>query len=612
MFKIPVSLKKRVDDVSIYKKILISTIAMVIVFISIIGLVANNISSYAIREQAKYPIRDALDTTRSNIEIYLSYTFFTLNSIKDAIEMSEVFPVETYLTQAEALDKKDRLMAGISDALARSRNNISLEIQFASYILNGGSPLSEHASPFFYQTAVTSSERIQDEEWYAESKKINVKANEGFRNSSVRWHVKRVDSQNNNEYLIVTCSAGDGIVAVGLKMVEIEKFLSGSELILIIDERGRVVYSKRGSDFGADISKEEYVQNILAADKGQFTSRIEGKENLVTFSRLNTYSESNWKIVSLMPSDKLTANAVLVRNIIIATGLACILVAVLLSLLVARGITNPIRILASSMKKVKEGSLDITVERDSRDEIGELYGTFNKMIRDLNTLIEKIYMSERYSKEIEIKFLQSQINPHFLYNTLSTIKWMGIIHNIPTISQITTDLVKLLRNSIGKEGYMISVEGEIENLQSYIGIQQVRFNNTFRVNFDIEEEILEFHIFKLILQPVVENAINYAFTNRKDMGSIGIKGYHREDRLIFEVLDDGVGMDEKQIAGILEDTGLEEKAAKRDKFSGIGLKNIQDRIKLSYGDEYGLSIESKPGEGTKVVLVLPVIRNLDV
>jgi sensor histidine kinase YesM len=609
--KILGTLKTKFDDMSILRKILLSTLTIVIVFFCTIGYVAYYFSRNVIEEQAKVPIRDALDTVKNNVEIYLGNTVLTVNSIKHSIDVKDIFPLDTKLDKNELEKRYNELMWDSIDPIRQQFEKI-MELQFVSFILDNGSQFNDYASPFYYQTAVTTCEQIKKEEWYIQSQRRDSSSSSS-EYENIKWFTKKVVDQNNNQYIIATCNAiNGGVIAVGFKISQIEEFLSGTSSILIIDAEGKVIYSKDSSEFGQDISQKPYVKKILSGDKGQFGSSIDGNGYLVTFNTLDTRSNNSWRIASLVPEVKLTSDAAMVRRIIMLTVIACITLAALLSVIIARGITKPIRVLVKSMKKIKDGNLEVTVDRQAKDEIGELYRTFNKMIRDINNLIKEIYKSERHLKEIEIKFLQSQINPHFLYNTLNTIKWLGIIHKVPTISQVSTDLVKLLRNSIGKEGYMITVEGEIENLHSYVCIQQVRYNDVFQIHYDLEEEILGLYVYKLILQPIVENSINYAFNTKKVKSNIGIKGYLEDEKLVLEVWDDGDGFGENQMKSLLEQIDSGANIAKsKERFSGIGLKNIQDRIRLSYGNDYGISVQSIPGEGTRVILRLPIIRHLD-
>lgn len=597
--------RKKIRDMNIFTKISTLVIVEVIVFICIVGFMAGYTSSNTIKEQAKAPISTALNVVKHNIELYLNYSVSSVSFILADIESKEIFPINENMDDSEIKDRYNRLMWDVLAKQYDEQNKIGNRtvavMKFINFIPSNEVAFNDYATPFFYQTAVSTTESVNNEEWFKDAG-VNSR-------NLMKWYVKKFSSPEiRKNYLIAAkYQKGAGLLTIGFDMTEIDKYFANS-IILIIDENGKVLHGKKIGDVGEDVSNKDYIKEILSKDNGQFSSPISGSNYLISFERLNTFSNNKWKIASLVPSDNLLPDVKKVIRVILITGLACIITSILLSILIAKGITDPIKILIKTMRNIKEGRLDITLDRDSGDEIGELYSTFNKMIREINQLIEKIYKSEKNLKEIEIKFLQSQINPHFLYNTLNTIKWMGIINNVPTISTITTDLVKLLRNSIGKEGYMITVEGEIENLQSYIRIQQARFNDAFEVSYDIEDEILGYYIFKLILQPIVENSMNYAFNDRKTKGNIKVKGYKKQHKLTFEIIDDGTGINELQFNQLLLSIESSESCGQViNSFSGIGLKNIQDRIQLSYGNDFGLSLESKPDIGTKVTLELPVV-----
>ena len=253
------------------------------------------------------------------------------------------------------------------------------------------------------------------------------------------------------------------------------------------------------------------------------------------------------------------------------------------------------------MNEVEEGRLDIEVVNinDNGDEIDDLFRSFGKMIRQINILIGEVYQGEIRQKQYEMKALQAQINPHFLYNSLSLINWKAIEAEQTDISKITLALSTFYRTSLNKGGNLLRVADEINNCKSYLEIQLYMHDYEFEVEFCVEEEILDCETINLILQPLVENAIEHGIDLKEDggRGKLIISGSHEEDAIILKVEDNGVGIEPERAAEMLS---MQSK--------GYGVRNVNERIKLQYGDDYGLQVKSELEKGTIVSIRLPYIK----
>lgn len=211
-----------------------------------------------------------------------------------------------------------------------------------------------------------------------------------------------------------------------------------------------------------------------------------------------------------------------------------------------------------------------------------------------------------YSKkkaDMEFQILQAQINPHFLYNTLDSIKWLAVIQNVHNISSMTNSLINLLKYNISRNNKTVMLSEELESVKNYVNIQKYRYGDIFEVTYDVNEDLLEYRILKFILQPIVENAIFHGFENMEGNCLIKIIARKKDEYLIIEIIDNGIGITNER----LED--IQSPNKDKGKFSGIGLRNIEERIKLYFGEKYGLTIDSKLHEGTHVSLFLPIISN---
>jgi two-component system, sensor histidine kinase YesM len=254
----------------------------------------------------------------------------------------------------------------------------------------------------------------------------------------------------------------------------------------------------------------------------------------------------------------------------------------------------------SVIKKVEQGDLKARTEVKSNDEVGQLGHSLNNMIGEMQILIDKLIREEQEKKEVELEALHAQINPHFLYNTLNTIKWMAKIQGNTGISKAITALVKLLRISTNLGRDMISLREEIDYVMNYIVIQKLRFSKSVNIVYNIEDSCLNLSVPKLILQPIVENSFIYGMEDEQHELNIELKAYIKENKLIIEVHDDGPGIEEEVLKNIL--TNATDKA----RFSKVGLNNVNQRIKIYCGSEFGLKIETDLGIGTKVTVNLPV------
>jgi len=267
----------------------------------------------------------------------------------------------------------------------------------------------------------------------------------------------------------------------------------------------------------------------------------------------------------------------------------------------AKWTMKPLRNLQSLMKRAERGDLRAYWLGRSSFEMNELGESYNQMLNRLEELIKQVKHEESLKKEAEIEALQYQLNPHFLYNTLNTIKWVAKLHQTPQISEVVSALVRLLQASVGKKGDFITLQEEASLLRDYMDIQSFRYGDRVELAFEIEAAAFDCLVPRLILQPLVENAIIHGIEPAKRNGRIVIKAWLERDLLFCQVEDNGIGAVEAMPSKPPE--------ALRERMSGIGLRHIREKIKLYYGPEYQLHINSKPGEGTIVRFFIPIHRN---
>lgn len=280
------------------------------------------------------------------------------------------------------------------------------------------------------------------------------------------------------------------------------------------------------------------------------------------------------------------------------TILICIFAAVLAYFITSGMVSSRIERLTHFMQEVQEGSMDMQMESDDRDEIGMLYRGFGSMMKRIRTLINEVYLSKITQKEAELKALQAQINPHFLYNTLSLINWKALAAGEEDISRMTLALSTFYRTALNRGRNVLQVETELSNTRAYLEIQSMLHDGDFDYEIEAQTEILQCESLNLILQPLVENAIHHGIEKKTDgRGKITVRGWKEDNCVWFMVEDNGVGMEQEVADKILT---MESK--------GYGVRNVDERIRLCYGEKYAMKVESVVGKGTKMTIHFPARR----
>lgn len=358
-----------------------------------------------------------------------------------------------------------------------------------------------------------------------------------------------------------------------------------------------------GSDYGVFITDEKedilYSYNEFKQDKFKLNYKklLKEKKNQEKYTIIEMKSEENpWTIFLYKPNKKIYQSIYPVFVTGIFVVFFCITFSTLSIWILSKFMVTGIEKLRENMANVEAGKLEIQVVSTNHDEIGDLIRGFGKMISKIKVLIEEVYEGKIKQKDYEMKALQAQINPHFLYNTLSLINWMALEADREDISNVTLALSSFYRTALNKGNNIISLEKEIENVKSYINIQLVMHDYEFDVEIDVEEELKQYMILNLILQPIVENSIDHGIDLKTNgRGKLRIEGKHKADEIYLIVSDNGVGMEEELIQTIL---------TKQSK--GYGIRNVNERITLYYGEQYQMEIESIIGIGTKTIVRIPI------
>ncbi len=374
--------------------------------------------------------------------------------------------------------------------------------------------------------------------------------------------------------------------------------LGNSGQIYIINKEGVIMTSSEREKTSQKI--DQSVFNIVnTGNAGYSYININGLKNVLIY---DTSGRNGWKVAAAIPLKDVLYQTGSIKIMAILVGIAVIALSSIISFLISTKITKPIREMTKLVKVVAKGNLDVKYEARTNDELKDLSDGFNYMTSSLKELIDKVYIEEIQLKQAQLENLNAKINPHFLYNTLDTIYWMLVIAEQNEISNLVVALSDMLRYSISKSGDQVAVREELKQIENYLYIQKTRFKDRLEVEYMVEEAANECYIMKLLIQPIVENAIKHGLEFQSQKGLIIIKVFEKEEEIIIRIIDNGKGMSEQEVKNILNtaDTSSLKKP-------GIGLNNVNERIKMFYGAKYGLTVESKLGEGTCVNINIPKV-----
>jgi two-component system sensor histidine kinase YesM len=580
---------KTISFISIKYKIIF--ICLLVVIAPIFVMIVNSyISSQQLLER-KYTelLIDIANQTNVRIDEYLKEieklslaATFGMNSGMEAVTKDN-YPLQNYLRD-DSKENESIASGMLTNYLLMKDQKISFYI----YNLQGGRDLfvsSNHPYDYSYNA--------KEEEWFkffqaSNKKMMTLTTHIDQQTKSKKYalaHVRKILDAESGVVL------GIMVVPIDLSVIDVVSSRLQQALrsrLTIVDEADHIIYNANtsliGQKFAAIRPDEE--RNII----------VEG-----------SFERNRWKTYLYMPMSELSAEGDILRqNVFVLAGLMLLLL-LIISVYLSNIITRPVKKLMHNILQVEKGQFDQTLDIHSRDEIGLLSNRFNRMSHELKSLVQKIQQEEMEKAAAEIRALQSQINPHFLYNTLGSVKWIASMQRADTIVEMTESLIAMLRYAARTEKAMVSVQEELSNLRNYMTIQQVRYYNRLRLEVIADEQLLQQPIPKLILQPIVENAIFHGLAEKEENGIISLhiaEEPGRSDVYKIEINDNGAGMDEEAyslVQGIL--SGADNVS------ESIGLYNVKRRIELHYGDRYGIEFESIAGKGTTFRMYLPRASN---
>lgn len=582
---------------SIRTKLILFFLILIMLPAAIIATALFSSSSAIIQEEVSLSIQNKLSQTSDNID-------YILNNIE-------------YSTVPVLLDNK------LYNILTQKKENIQSnyqDLQDIGYIkdmLTNLALSNPHIDSTYLYNAVDDSlfvsglwgQRYKEDaniaEWY-NSVKITGDGHSWASGKSVAlpgkgvknliYCVKIIKKRHDvNPVAILTVNIDERVIYQFLRDIK----FGTTGFVFLADEKGNLIsYSDQGKIL-QDVDSSVGISIPSGKDEGNLIKEINGVKHLVTFV---TSRRFGWKYVAVVPVEEIIGKVYSIRDMAVLVGFISVFGAFVVAFLLSRGIYRPIMQLLTVMKKVEGGALNVSIDNTRKDEFGELFTGFNHMIARIKSLIEQLYHQELLKKNAEIKALQSQIHPHFLYNTLDSIHWIARINKVDEIAKITFAMSKFFRLVLSGGRDVVRLEEALELTNHYLTIQQIRYKNRFRVEIDIDRRLNDLKVPKLLFQPLVENAINYGIDRKREAGLIKLSGKVSENA-VFTVWDDGNGINKERLAQI-QKALLDTDITNTDYFA---LRNLNHQIRILFGKGFGVTIDSQEGSWTEVKIVVPLI-----
>ena len=571
------------------QSVIFATVAVLVLSaVVIVTGVSMKFTNTSIFENSSEYTHTIIQQMNQNIDSYIDY----MENIAYLISSNE--DVQDYLFD-EKIDNEGRYrilnqLQTILDSRSDIRN-VGIISKNGRMLINDGSK------------SVNQDLDLNTQEWYATALE---KPNGPILTSS---HVQHIIS--GERPWVITLSRGirdrsgsgekEGVFFIDLNYSAISELCDQSTVgtkgyAFILDAKGNIVYHPQQQQLYNELQTEN-ISLIMDTDEDTVLTGTGNDGKLYSISRSE---KTGWTVVDCTNVKELLSKSRQAQSVYVLTAIILVIVALLFSRFMARSITLPIQKLRDSMKKVQEGDFSVSdVVVDSKNEIGSLTKSFDVMTHRIHELMEQNVHEQEEKRKSELKALQSQINPHFLYNTLDSIIWMAEGKKNEEVVLMTASLARLLRQSISNEDEVVPIANEVEYARGYLTIQKMRYKDKLEYQIEVDSSILYIPLIKLVLQPIIENAIYHGLKYKESKGLLIVKGFMKDGNAVLQVIDDGVGMDEETLAHIYDKHKVNYHS------NGVGVYNVQKRLKLYYGEDYGITYTSELGKGTTATITIP-------
>ena len=565
---------------------------MVLCAVVIVVAISLRFTRTSVFDNAVVYTRTIVRQTNQNIDSYIDY----MDNIATMVSGSRDTQTFLYNKDEETLqvsECRQRLVEQFRTIL-KSRNdirNIGLIQKDGNRLFNNG---GQQKNAYL---------DLDTQAWY----KNAITSNRSVLTSSHVQHVIRGERP-----WVITVSRGvrnftgsgnrEGVVFIDLNYSAISELCDQNSIgskgyVFLLDQDGNVVYHPQQQQLYNELQTEN-IDLVMNTDKETLMDGSGDNAKIYTISRSE---KTGWTVVGCTNVAELLKDSKKARSIYVLVAAILVVVALVLSNFIARNITRPLQQLRDSMARVQEGDFGAAeVEVTSRNEVGSLTRSFNVMTSRIQELMKQNIYEQQQKRKSELKALQSQINPHFLYNTLDSIIWMAEGKKNEEVVVMTASLARLLRQSISNEEEQVPIGQEVEYARSYLTIQKMRYKDKLEFQIQVDAQIMRVPIIKLVLQPLIENAIYHGLKYKEGKGLLIVRGYREGENAVLQIKDNGAGMDEQTLSHIFEKHKVNYRS------NGVGVYNVQKRLQLYYGMDYGITYSSKQGEGTTASIVIPM------
>lgn len=540
-------------------------------------------------ENSEENSRMLVEQVNLNIQNYVEYMESISQVVINNRDMKEyLFGESNREVTANLIEQFQTLLKARKDIF-----NIAIIGYNGKYLINDG---KSKLNPGAY---------LDRKEWYQEAKEAGP---------DIMISSSHVQNMVQGEYRwVVTLSRGitnphtnkvEGILIIDMNYNLIKDLCESIRLgnkgyVYIVDKQGEIVYHPQQQLILSGV-KQELLKEVLNGRSSIRSQNEYGEEKIYTpFLSPKT----KWTLVGVVYTSELVKNDQAVRLMYFATASLLIMFTIIIAFVISNNIAKPIKRLQSAMQEAENGNFQgLHIEVGGDNEIASLNRYFNRMIDHIDELMKRNVKEQAEKRKSELKALQAQINPHFLYNTLDSIIWMIETDDSEEAIKMTSVLARFFRQAIGNSDVFVTIWRELEYTRNYLLIQQMRYRDKITFDIVVNEDIYDCRIVKLVLQPLVENALYHGLKYKTQQGNIKITGYRDAERVIIRVVDNGIGIAEDKLEKIFS---ISDSKEKKGRHTGVGLGNIQSRLKLYYGEDCGIQVESKVNIGTTITVTIP-------
>jgi Predicted signal transduction protein with a C-terminal ATPase domain len=570
-------------------KLMISYLVFALTPTAVVGIIAYQSSVHSIKEQTRVNLSGTLTQMRDNIDYKSSEIKRSSDQLFYDLTVQKL--LRTYKEGWTSYDSlQNYMLPTLQNIMLRASGQLQVRLYLAEESFpeiygeldSRKDPLDENNRFDIYHLS-----RIEKESWYKNlpwQSKPDVIDSMVYRGEEYIWSQVENDREFGNVSMIRRLVDFDKGKTFGILrfMVKVDALLEAAD------------YRKLGDSSTLTVEDSSSRIMRLSGVKPDITGE---RADLHTFTIQDILPGLGWKIIASLPQSVLEKDARHVRNLTLLVCLVSTVVLIAIGILISRYFSNGVKRVIASLNAFRNGDFGSRMQIHGADEFAQIARAFNKMSKDIDRLIQEVYLANIEKKEAELETLQAQINPHFLYNTLSSISRLAKMGEIDRLHDMVMGLAKFYRLTLNEGKTHIPVTKELEQAITYLEIQKIKHRDRIQVWYDIDPSVYGYETIKIILQPFLENALQHAFF--EDRMSLKLMAKREGDTIIFGIVDDGVGMSREQLRQINDPDGLR---------IGYGVRNVDERIKLQYGQAYGVEFGGGQGIGTSVRITLPAIR----